>query len=1070
MRPLRPLTALGRVGFGGYHDLAVVLLCGIAVFAWLSPGDILSSTTPTGGDTAAHVWGPAFLRDELLPSQLRGWSFDWYGGFPAFHFYMVLPFLFMVAADLVLPYGIAFKLVAVSGVVLMPAAAYAMGRLARWSRPVPALLAVAAMLFVFDPSFTILGGNIASTLAGEFAFSIAVSAALVFFGLLWRSLDDGIGRVPAAIALAVVALCHLIVLAFAVLAAVLMVTVRAAPALGRRLGVSQTLAVGILASGILVVTVTLTENFLLRMAVVVVAVAVVLWFDRRSARWALTIGLAGGALSAWWTIPFVLRRSYLNDMGWERVTNYMERLFSPSAEGGMPYEWLLALALLATVVGLIRWHPPTMWLSSIAVSAAALYVLWPQNRLYNARILPFWYLAVHLLAAVGLWLLINAVISLVAGRERAGGAPKLFEQSGRARHWVAPVAALLAVAYVSLYLGGLPGGTRVEEGHFRWGPLTVDSTDINFVNGWAEWNHSGLEEKSAYDEFTELRNATTQLGREHGCGRLLWEYSSDVIGTYGSPMVPMLLPHFTDRCIGSFEGLYFESSHTVAFHFLMQSELSTAPSRPMRDLPYSDLDFNLGVEHMRMSGIRYYGAHTPEAIEAASAAPGLVELAQTSRWVLYEVVDSVVVEPLRYEPSVAEQVPGDERGWVDPAVAWFNDPAAWDVPVADAGPALWQRVVYDDETRSWSIGERRELPPAVVSDVVLEGQQISFSVDEVGVPVLVKVSYFPNWSASGADGPYRVTPNWMVVIPTERDVTLTYGNTYVEWLGWLLTLVGFVTLVVFGFSAPRDVAAGGPVRLARREATLVGREKAAGAAGPAAAGPALSVVVPAYRAADLVSDAVRRIRDATERIGDVEIIVVDDGSSDQTAEMALAAGADQAITHEANRGKGAAVRTGMLAANGAKRVFTDVDLAYDPAQIAQLVEALDAGADVVIGNRTHPRSSDPQARFASRAVGSRLFNAVTRRALVPDVPDTQCGLKGFTGSAAEELFGRSRLDGFAFDVEILWLAQASDMRVADVPVSLERAAASTVSTLRDATLMLRDVLRVRRWVAKGRYE
>lgn len=1063
MRLPRPLETLSRVGFGGYHDVAVVLLLCIAVFAWLSPADLLSSTTPTGGDTAAHVWGPAFLRDELLPTQMRGWSFDWYGGFPAFHFYMVLPFLFMVAADLVLPYGIAFKLVAVSGVVAMPAAAYAMGRLARWSRPVPAVLAIAAMLFVFDPSFTILGGNIASTLAGEFAFSIALCASLVFFGFLWRSLDDGIGRVPAAIALAVVALCHLIVLAFAVLAAVLMVTVRAAPALARRLGASQTAAVGVLMAGVLVATIALTSNFVLRAAVMGAVLAVVLAFDRHSARWALTIGLAGGALSAWWTIPFVLRRSYLNDMGWERVTNYMERLFSPSAEGGMPYEWLLALALLAAVVGLARWHPPTVWLTSIAVTAAALYVLWPQNRLYNARILPFWYLAVHLLAAVGLWLLVNAVISLVRGRERQSGPPKLFEQRGRARHWVAPVAALLAVVYVSLYLGGLPGGTRVEEGHFRWGPLTVDSADINFVNGWAEWNHSGLEEKSAYGEFTELRNATTDLGRDHGCGRLLWEYSSDVIGTYGSPMVPMLLPHFTDRCIGSFEGLYFESSQTVGFHFLMQSELSASPSRPMRDLPYSDLDFNLGVEHMRMSGIRYYGAHTPEAIEAANASPGLVELAQTSRWVLYEVVDSAVIEPLRFEPAVAEQVPTDERGWVDPAVEWFNDPAAWEVPVADDGPALWQRVVYDDATRSWSIGERRELPPAQVSDVVLDGQQISFSVDEVGVPVLVKVSYFPNWSASGARGPYRVTPNWMVVIPTENDVTLTYGNTYVEWLGWLLTLVGFGTLVAFGLSLPRDVRTGGPKQLARAQAALARREKTAAPA-------SLSVVVPAYRAADLVGDAVRRIRAATSDLGAVEIVVVDDGSADQTAGAATAAGADLVVTHEANRGKGAAVRTGMLAASGTYRIFTDVDLAYDPAQIALLVEALHAGADVVIGNRAHPRSHDPQSKFAGRAMGSRLFNAVTKRALVPGVADTQCGLKGFTGEAAEELFGAARLDGFAFDVEILWLAQASQMRVADVPVSLERATASTVSALRDATLMLRDVMRVRRWAAKGRYE
>ena len=105
----------------------------------LQPGLVLSDTLPAGGDMGAHVWGPAFLRDHLLSDgRLTGWSPDWYAGFPAYHFYMVVPSLLIVALDVLLPYGIAFKLVTVSGLLAMPVAAWALGRLARLPFPGPA--------------------------------------------------------------------------------------------------------------------------------------------------------------------------------------------------------------------------------------------------------------------------------------------------------------------------------------------------------------------------------------------------------------------------------------------------------------------------------------------------------------------------------------------------------------------------------------------------------------------------------------------------------------------------------------------------------------------------------------------------------------------------------------------------------------------------------------------------------------------------------------------------------------------------------------------------------------------
>lgn len=171
---------------------SIVIVGGAMLFllATLHPGLIFKNNTPTGGDMGAHVWGPAFLRDNLLSNiRLSGWTMDWYSGFPIYRFYMVVPALFIVLLDVVLPYGIAFKIVAVAGIVALPLCAWAFGRLARFVYPLPELFAVAATVFLYDESFTIYGGNIASTMAGEFSFSISLAFGVLGLGFLARGLD-----------------------------------------------------------------------------------------------------------------------------------------------------------------------------------------------------------------------------------------------------------------------------------------------------------------------------------------------------------------------------------------------------------------------------------------------------------------------------------------------------------------------------------------------------------------------------------------------------------------------------------------------------------------------------------------------------------------------------------------------------------------------------------------------------------------------------------------------------------------------------------------------------------------
>jgi dolichyl-phosphate beta-glucosyltransferase len=235
----------------------------------------------------------------------------------------------------------------------------------------------------------------------------------------------------------------------------------------------------------------------------------------------------------------------------------------------------------------------------------------------------------------------------------------------------------------------------------------------------------------------------------------------------------------------------------------------------------------------------------------------------------------------------------------------------------------------------------------------------------------------------------------------------------------------------------------------------------------------LSVVVPAYQEGDRVAETVRRLRKDLVEIdehGGLEIVVVDDGSDDRTAAEARVGGADQVITHVRNRGKGAAVRTGMLAAHGRTLAFTDADLSYAPDHLLDLLVEVEAGWDVVVGSRRHDDTTTLVRARRLREVGGRAINLLTRVVLLGRYRDTQCGLKAFRSDLGRLIFEHSHIDGFAFDVEIFHLVEAYQLSLAEVPVRVENSSRSTVHVARDAMATVRDVFAVRRWSNRGGYD
>lgn len=234
-----------------------------------------------------------------------------------------------------------------------------------------------------------------------------------------------------------------------------------------------------------------------------------------------------------------------------------------------------------------------------------------------------------------------------------------------------------------------------------------------------------------------------------------------------------------------------------------------------------------------------------------------------------------------------------------------------------------------------------------------------------------------------------------------------------------------------------------------------------------------TVIVPALDEAAGIGATVASIRIALAEIvdeGGLEVVVVDDGSSDGTADAALAAGADQVVVLPVNRGKGAAIRAGVAVARGRAVAFTDADLAYSPDQLLRVISEVESGWDVAVGSRRHPDATNVRGPGVLRDLGSRGVNLLAMGVLLSHPHDTQCGLKAFRSDVAKTVFGLGRVDRFAFDMEVLHLVERHGFSVTEVPVRLAMGERSTVRLVRDTLRVLRDIWRIRHWSATGAYE
>lgn len=705
-----------KLGGGRTTAAALVGLVVLVITLVVQPADIVRANTPTGGDMGAHVLVPAYVRDHLLPSRLIGWSNDWYAGFPVLYFYFPLPAYSMVALDLVLPYGVAFKVVSVLGLIFTPVGGYLLGRGMGWRRLVAAVAAVAAAGFVLQESFSIYGGNVKSTMAGEYSFSWSFAFGTAFLGLMMRDIRERQrGFSPATgLAMAGMVLSHVITsLAFG-LASLVLLLLRPGRA----------------------------------------GVAVRNW-------------VVGGCLAAFWAIPLVVRIGQTTDM------NYFPLRGSADI---FPSEiWpLLPLAVIGAVWALRR-RPveTTVMLAFMLIPAAAYPYL--SGILWNGRALSFWFF--------GIW-------------------------------WFAGLAVGMAAVELARRLPGIPtwrnGAAAVGAAALFFPPLI----GIDLATGWSAYNFNGYEARGAWPSYRRLMDMVDALPP----GRIMWEASNDAIDDFGTPLALMLFPYWSEEH-PTIEGLLFESSLSTPFHFLNASELSDKPSNPIPGLPYTGFDIERGLAHLELFDVRYYVTATERAREAARARPELTELGSEGAFVIFELPPSSLVEAATYQPAVFENPDpiglgdrflrifrdDDKTDFTLTAIDWYGDLSHLDHWLVEDGPQDWPRVGPEREgldlTARLGGGET-----AAVTDVVLENHRIRFHTTAIGIPHMIKVSYFPNWRAKGAEGPWRAAPAFMVVVPTQADVELVFASTWAEQSGLAVTGIGLVVLV--GWAVRRRLRSG----------------------------------------------------------------------------------------------------------------------------------------------------------------------------------------------------------------------------------------------------------------------
>lgn len=445
----------------------------------------------------------------------------------------------------------------------------------------------------------------------------------------------------------------------------------------------------------------------------------------------------GFSLTAFWALPFLVKTGYTIKYKWIQLSG-IEMLFPT------PFYYFVPLAAIGLLYALYRKSERIAYLLWQPVIAILIFYLLPdQTRLWNGRFIPFYYFYALLIGAYGLYELRHVLAFL---GHSLGRIPRRFTIVA-----IPLIAAPLVLWYVS--------------------------QGLTFIPSWIKWNYEGYERKADWPALQAINAELNALPP----GRVMVEYNAGY-GKLGTPRVFELIPYFTHQ--PTMEGLLIESSITSPFHFYMQAEVSKESSKAVQNINYPLMDMPKGLPHMKLFNVRYFLAFSSEAKQALEASGEFVLKKTLGEFAIYETQTAGYVRVPDLQPVLLET-----KNRQDTALEWYTDPARFQVPLVLAD----ETTAELKEAFPLSADSLEQLPSVpmnhngLISETI-ENEEIRFRTRDVGKPHLISMSYFPNWKAEGAEGPFFAAPSLMMVIPTQQDVRIYYAPTWDNWTGTLMSL------------------------------------------------------------------------------------------------------------------------------------------------------------------------------------------------------------------------------------------------------------------------------------------
>ena len=693
---IRPLNlSLKNEGFAA---IIILLSIGAFILSYFRPEYLFSNSTITGGDMASHVYPAKYLRDYLLPHfKISGWSQAHYCGYPLFLFYFPLPFIFIAVLSFILPFAIAFKLVTVLGVFLIPLAAYDCLRRLEFEFPVPTTGALFMLPFLFNEGNSMWGGNIPSLLAGEFAYQIGLGLFLLFAGQLYNGVNAGKHAVRNAVLLAAIGLTHGYTFVFAVALAPFFILT------GEKASLSK-----------------------------------------RTSYLAAVYGLGTGLMSFWF-VPMLANQGWTIPFKWTWSFQFFEV---------MPISMILFLPLAAAGVKRTR---RSLYFCYILFSGVTLFFFAYDLKVVDIRFVPFLQIILMLMAAAGFWRLAPRFIK-----------DKVF-------------GLLIAAALVMLWT----------------------SANTRFIPDWIDWNYSGFEQKKEWPVYHDINQYLKGSLSEP---RIAVEPASSY-ERFGTMRAFESLPLFSGR--QTLEGLYMQSAVSSPFVFYQQGEMSPSPPCPYADYLCPDFNLERAIAHLRLFNVRdviVKSKRTREAFKQSSEAQFKKNFNGIE---IYELKGgNQYAAPLKYQPVIFST-----KDWKRLAYEWFRKPEILDVPLILNAVQADGKGSLRGLPHASSLKDIPKIPiPQIYTvEAVLADEEIRIKTSQPGLPVLIKVSYHPNWRVEGAKKIFLASPSFMLVYPETREIRLYFGKSRAQHIGWLITVGALLALPLAilsrgpGFSFPTGI-------------------------------------------------------------------------------------------------------------------------------------------------------------------------------------------------------------------------------------------------------------------------